>query len=257
MYDKNLALGILEQLNEAYPDRLELDDLRTRLRGFSQVPEEDWMRALDVLLEEGSIRGVPLRSGWQDTLQTVANIQITQAGRIRLGTISTYLDQPPDTQQLMDALLPLYSRRQFQLDLPAFASQASEQQPLALMMIDVDNFKSINDSLGHPSADRVLLAVAEVVRTSCEHKGNAYRYGGDELAVLLRNYSRAEVGVLAERIRSAISGVTVENGAGTVSVSIGGATHPGSVENHQDLLGAADAALYEAKRGGKNKVCVA
>jgi diguanylate cyclase (GGDEF)-like protein len=155
----------------------------------------------------------------------------------------------------LDDRLPLRRRRVFDRDLVDLTRAArSDDAPLALMMIDLDHFKRVNDEHGHPVGDEVLLAVAQLIVKRCAGKGRVYRYGGEEIAVLLPSYSCEEAQGLAERIRKDIAAQPVSSRALSITASIGVATFPDQVADESALLTAADSALYRAKHAGRNCV---
>jgi diguanylate cyclase (GGDEF)-like protein len=130
--------------------------------------------------------------------------------------------------------------------------------PLGLIMLDIDDFKLVNDSYGHQQGDEVLAQVAAVVRDQTRELDTAARYGGEELAVILPQTHASGAALLAERMRAAIASLHVPSvgGSGTLSVtaSFGVAAMPDSARDRGGLIAAADAALYAAKRAGKNRV---
>jgi diguanylate cyclase (GGDEF)-like protein len=130
--------------------------------------------------------------------------------------------------------------------------------PLALVMVDIDDFKEVNDSYGHQQGDEVLAHIAEVLRTLSRELDAPARYGGEELAVVLPQTDAAGAQLLAERMREAVQALQVPRirGRGTLSVtaSFGVASVPESARDRDELIAAADAALYRAKRAGKNRV---
>jgi diguanylate cyclase (GGDEF)-like protein len=144
--------------------------------------------------------------------------------------------------------------------LQAARSQSAGSPAYSIMMIDVDHFKSFNDTYGHKVGDDVLKAVAGVLSYSARATDLVARYGGEEFVVVLTNAGRAEAAQVAERFRQAIERQKVELDDRTLSVtaSIGIASSdslpPGS--GYHDVMAHADASLYEAKRGGRNRVVV-
>jgi diguanylate cyclase (GGDEF)-like protein len=117
-------------------------------------------------------------------------------------------------------------------------------------MVDIDNFKTINDEFGHVTGDRVLRCVAETLRRSVRIFDVCTRYGGDEFAILMPSSSLDTAMLVAERIRSTVAS-HCGTGAGDLTLSIGIALSDG---RERDLLSVADRALLEAKRVGKNAV---
>jgi diguanylate cyclase (GGDEF)-like protein len=135
------------------------------------------------------------------------------------------------------------------------------ENPLALVMIDVDCFKQYNDIYGHPAGDECLRRISEVIKASKNRPGDlATRYGGEELAVLLPDTNLAGAIAVAEKIRVAIYNLHIEypqGPAGVVTISAGvDAFVPVRDGNIPfELVQAADKALYAAKSSGRNRVC--
>ncbi|HEV2176951.1 MAG TPA: GGDEF domain-containing protein [Terriglobia bacterium] len=115
----------------------------------------------------------------------------------------------PDNPADFDSLLRIYNRGRFDRDLENFLLRANSTSPVGLVMLDVDHFKHVNDTYeNHRVGDEVLTTVASLASAACAGKGSCYRYGGDEIAILLSNYSAEEAVVLAERIRLAVEAAT-------------------------------------------------
>lgn len=128
---------------------------------------------------------------------------------------------------------------------------------LALLMLDVDGFKALNDSYGHRAGDRVLVEIADLVRRSIRAEDVFARYGGDEFVLIVRGIPPAGVEALAERLRASVERLSIRHDDRriAVSVSVGAATVRGHREcDGHALLEAADRCLYEAKAAGKNRV---
>lgn len=130
-------------------------------------------------------------------------------------------------------------------------------EPVALLFIDVDNFKTVNDTYGHMRGDQVLKAVGQAILLAIRKQDMVFRYGGDEFAVILNNSSREEALQVAERIiqnvRRSVDGMTSFM---KVTVSVGVAVLDEGFTDNKMLLEAADKALYEAKRQGKNRAAL-
>lgn len=126
------------------------------------------------------------------------------------------------------------------------------QLPLSLLMLDVDNFKSHNDSFGHPAGDEVLRTVAKILEDHARPSDFVARYGGEEFAVILSNTSEVGAFIVAERIRQAIENSPWPQRV--VTISIGVADLSSMATTASALISAADKALYAAKRAGKNQV---
>jgi diguanylate cyclase (GGDEF)-like protein len=164
---------------------------------------------------------------------------------------------PATPERRKDVLLPLLNRAEFDSDLATLTSAASESSPLSLIFMDLDKFKSINDGPGgHAAGDRALKAFAEAVAQVCSSKGTAYRWGGDELCVLLPNHSVDEAHAVAERIRRAVAETKSDELPNGLRTSVGVATFPAPTQNRAALCPLADAAMYESKKAGGNRVSV-
>lgn len=132
---------------------------------------------------------------------------------------------------------------------------------LALLLIDVDDFKRINDSCGHSTGDRVLIAVAGILKSRFRRFDIVARYGGEEFAVVLPEAPLAGGRQAAEKVRAAMHAIdwsrNAERSPSRVTVSIGVSEFPGCARSAADLIRSADAALYRAKGSGKDRVEIA
>ncbi len=160
-------------------------------------------------------------------------------------------------QAAIDGLTGLLNHRAFHTRLDAEIARAGRAgQPLALLMIDLDDFRAINNSHGHQAGDATLVAIAAAIRASVRAADVAGRYGGDEFAVILPEADLAEALAVAERTCAAIAEATVDARGATVGVttSLGVAALPRHARTRDELIHAADAAAYAAKHAGKNRV---
>ncbi|NTX99033.1 diguanylate cyclase [Deinococcus sp. JMULE3] len=149
-------------------------------------------------------------------------------------------------QSLTDPLTGLGNRRQFQQDLQTLTGAD------ALLLIDLDHFKRVNDTLGHPTGDTVLTQLGRLLASASRGEDRAYRYGGEEFAVILRSLPAQALDGVAERVRAAVERSVFPDVPWTLTVSIGAARAadlPGDA-----ILRGADEALYAAKRAGRNRV---
>jgi diguanylate cyclase len=158
-----------------------------------------------------------------------------------------------------DGLTGVFNRRYFDERLSEEAVRCSRSGPLSLLMIDVDLFKPLNDSLGHQAGDACLKALASAISEMVNRAADVVaRYGGEEFVVILPDTDSSGARLMAGRIRKKVCdnlGFVWNSQSVPVSVSIGAATAPAGKQVDPDaLIGAADAALYEAKQGGRNGV---
>jgi len=162
---------------------------------------------------------------------------------------------------ITDELTQLYNRRHFAETLEKEMRRSGrDQKPLSLLLLDLDHFKQFNDRWGHTEGDAELSRVATIVMKSIRTTDSAFRYGGEELAVLLPSCPKNQALPVAEKIRAAIN-VRPTRPAATekpfTTVSIGVATFPGDGQGGRAIVDAADAALYAAKARGRDCVVLA
>lgn len=163
----------------------------------------------------------------------------------------------------LDGLTGIGNRRRFDDALAQeFLRGRRQTMPLAVLLCDVDHFKLYNDRFGHPAGDQCLKRVAAVLTGQLQRPGDlAARYGGEEFAVLLPETDLAGAMQVAGRLLAGLESLALphpETARGLVTMSVGAAcVHPGAGTVAQDLIDSADAALYEAKRGGRNRVVAA
>jgi diguanylate cyclase (GGDEF)-like protein len=145
-----------------------------------------------------------------------------------------------------DALTGLRNHGSFQRELGA-TLEAAGSRPFAVLMMDLDRFKTYNDTLGHPAGDLLLARVARAIEASIRASDLAYRYGGDEFAVILGDSGRPGADEVADRIRTAIEGLRPDPSGPETSISIGIACYPEDGNGKDALVETADSALYLAK----------
>ncbi|MCI3927215.1 diguanylate cyclase [Paenibacillus sp. TRM 82003] len=164
-------------------------------------------------------------------------------------------------QSTTDFLTGLSNVRRFDKVLNDMTRKAVQRQEnLSLLMIDIDFFKSINDTYGHKAGDEVLRELGNVLSTACRSVDTVSRNGGEEFSVLLPDCPIDRALEVAERVREAVAAHEFSIGREEplrITVSIGAATYPELLGNPEELLQKADDGLYKAKRTGRNRVCVA
>jgi diguanylate cyclase (GGDEF)-like protein len=181
------------------------------------------------------------------------------AGQASVSIENVDLHETVRKQAVTDELTGLYNLRHFHDSLDAeLERQRRFGTEVGLVMLDIDDFKQVNDTYGHQQGDLVLIEVARALRNLSRDIDEPARYGGEEMAVILPQTDVAGAEVQAERMRSAVAELQIErlDGGGRLSVtaSFGVASLPYNAHDKAGLIAEADAALYRAKRAGKNRV---
>jgi two-component system cell cycle response regulator len=163
------------------------------------------------------------------------------------------LNQKLQSLAVTDGLTGLHNHRAFQDYLEEqFQTAMRNKQPLALILMDVDHFKQYNDTYGHQAGDEVLRQVAQILQTNVREGDFVARYGGEEFVVVLPRTDLESAVAVAERLRRAIE--SAEWSLRPVTGSFGVASIRPDMETRQELIEAADQALYQAKKNGRNRV---
>ncbi len=212
-----------------------------------------------VLKDEGSTNGTFVNDHRLTEPQTLADGDTVKIGR----TVLKYTESPVEVQYLdhvmglasKDALTGLFNKRRFDELLPAEAARATQTgSPLCLILLDIDHFKSVNDTYGHPAGDAVLKAVAETASACLRENDTLSRVGGEEFALLLPAPLAGAVG-RAETVRRAIERQSLDFGAAKLQVTVSlGVAELAQGEPLESFYRRADALLYESKRAGRNRV---
>jgi diguanylate cyclase (GGDEF)-like protein len=190
----------------------------------------------------------------------VAREQRTRLLEQQLPEFSKFLAlalKTPDlyTRAVQDGLTGLWTKRHFMTQARDLIEASRRYgEPLSLIMVDVDHFKKVNDTHGHQAGDQVLKGVAEILKKRVRG-GMAFRYGGEEMAVLLPKSESAAAAQVAERLRAAIDARKI--GGVKVTASFGVAGLDGAMAGWEALVERADRALYRAKESGRNRVVAA
>ena len=155
-----------------------------------------------------------------------------------------------------DPLTALFNRRALDLQAPRLLAQVSPGQPGAVLLIDIDNFKLINDLYGHTAGDRLLVALSEMIRAVVPQGALAARLGGDEFVILLTDASTAHIVDLGSRLREQFQQLAAQTFTtpAPVTLSIGADLFDQPPANVSALIEQSDATLYETKRGGRDSI---
>ena len=253
-------------------DLIILDILLPKMDGFMvcrRIKQSKETKDIQVVLitclddMESRIKGVEL--GADDFLvKPLESRELVARSRILIKK-KEYIDQLHEhceraiSSAILDGLTGLYNNAYFKQFLEFEIKRCErEKHPLSLLMMDIDEFKTINDTVGHYRGDEVLRKVGETIKSSIREIDLAARYGGDEFAIVFP-YTHIDVALLAaERIQEKLNSdkITVEGIENplTISTSIGLSTYPGSAESVVEMINVADAMLYRAKKNGKNRI---
>jgi len=246
----------------------DLDRISSRLANLPQayvVEGDDSKRpavladAVVPLIYQGNVIGLllvrsdELSRGWADNELMLLH---TVADQLAVAVKQADMFAQIKEQALTDSLTGCYNRRPFELRLEQNLQMAIRMlEPLSLVMLDLDNFKHINDQAGHEAGDVALCMLAEILRTGLRAVDTAARFGGDEFVIILPQANSEGAMIVAERLRKRIEQMEVP-GFGQVTSSFGIATFPNHASSRDALLAAADRALYDAKHSGRNRVSV-
>ncbi|WP_251131123.1 diguanylate cyclase [Exiguobacterium sp. s70] len=268
------ALPLIQKMEAFHASQIELieagDVIAANARRYSGIDYINQFRDVDAALREdidNIIQQATLRS---ETASNSAKWVIFIVVGIALLLLMTFMHtfrlerskQALIHRSLHDALTGIWNRRAFDEKLERMWDEATDTgDVLALLLLDIDAFKTYNDTYGHLAGDACLERVANAIDKAVGEDGMTARYGGEEFAVLLRPRHARQPKEIAERIRQAVLKLNIVHEMYTplrkVSVSIGVAEHaPTPSGDKTDLIETADQALYQAKQSGRNRVSV-
>ncbi|HEY1335206.1 MAG TPA: diguanylate cyclase [Myxococcaceae bacterium] len=239
------AAGLLSRLRSATPDAerpvlvLGVEDAESRTR----------------LLDLGADDVLPANVGTDELLA-----RLRRRSAVLRRNSGTMTRGPADRVAVVDALTEVHNRRYFMLRLEdEFRRGQRYDNPLALVLVDLDQFRGINESFGHLVGDGVLRAVAQCLLAAVRETDTVARTGGDEFACILPQTHLAGALTVAERIRRDVAALRTGPAADVLlTASVGVGTHPAvHVQTPEELIAAADGCLARAKREGRNRVCLA
>ncbi len=224
------------------------------IRSQAAVPLKSGESVIGVLLV-ASATYRELTPAERDRLQVIAN-------QSSLALQNALLHEELERLSVTDRLTELYNHGYFQQRLEEEIGRAARfGRRLSLVMLDIDDFKQFNDTYGHPKGDRVLRTLSAIIRQNLREIDVAARYGGEEFVIVLPETDTAGAMAVAERIRASMAEQRFDVGEDALpisqTVSLGVATYPVHGVTAVRLVEAADKAMYDAKRAGKNRVAAA
>ena len=246
----------------------DVDSINNRLAAAPEtyVVDGDGSQATPILADavvpliyQGAFLGILLVRS-DDTSRVWAGNELlllhTVADQLAVAVNQAHLFAQMEQQALTDGLTGCYNRRSFEMQLERDLHLATRIcQPVSLIMLDLDNFKHINDQAGHEAGDLALTMLAGVLRAELRAVDTAARFGGDEFVIILPQAHTAGAVLVADRLRTRIEQMNVP-GFGRVTSSFGVATFPDHASSRDTLVVAADRALYNSKNSGRNRVTV-
>jgi diguanylate cyclase (GGDEF)-like protein len=283
-----LTLHLYEE--ESCPTSFTHEVAKNMVKVFSMIGEEAVSKdKIDLHVEKRKFRPKQMAMDPHASLKSHLTLPLAVEGEM-IGCISLNSDQPNafDAQDLQffsvigyqvastlkhfqrfssikniaiyDTLTNLYNRRYFE---ERFGMEAQKSfysgAALSLVMVDIDHFKKVNDTFGHTEGDKVLCEISSLLKTSVRKKDTVARYGGEEFILILPEAGLDESSMIAERIRKLVETTPFDVGRARINltVSLGISNFPSHrPRSKEDLIKMADLALYDAKRSGRNKVCI-
>lgn len=265
----DLAEGELEEVlarTEAARQELWLVTASLLIVGLGMAVTAAAALAHSVLAPVHALSTGAVRFGEGELSHRVALDRQDELGQLA-GAFNRMADQLEQSQAALkelaihDSLTGLFNRREFERQLREEAERSRRfGRPFVLLMLDIDHFKAVNDTHGHPAGDEALRAVAALLSGEVRSVDTVARYGGEEFAVLMPETAGSGGLTMAERIRVSIASqaITVAQGqAVNLTVSIGVATFAEGAGSERELVAAADGALYAAKAAGRDQVVLA
>lgn len=208
--------------------------------------------------EPGRIKG--LKDDWRHEVESRQNLITGIVEHYALALINLRLRKILRLESIHDPLTELYNRRHMEASLEREISRAQRHKTsVGILMLDIDHFKVFNDTYGHKAGDAILKGIAALLKSSSRGEDIACRYGGEEFLLILPNtkqeYAIKRAEQLLEQVRR--HNIVYQERMLSVTISIGVAIYPLHCLDIQGLICAADAAMYQAKEGGRNQVAVA
>ncbi|UXI66173.1 diguanylate cyclase [Tahibacter amnicola] len=228
---------------------------------FPNPDEPDATYVCIPLAAQGEVLGVLTLDAPRLITPAERELALAAASHVGLALANLRLQQTLRTQSIKDPLTGLFNRRYLEASLEREVNGAIRRRSaLSVLMVDMDHFKQVNDTHGHEAGDAVLAQLGALLRSACRSEDVVCRYGGEEFAIVLTDATLEAAQRRAEAIRAAVEQMEVEHRGrmlGPFSVSVGVSVFPLNGSTPQDLMRHADAALYQAKRSGRNRVVLA
>ena len=250
----------LDAVAERQPDLIVTDVMMPRMDGYEMVrrvrsdPRTKFIPVIIQSAARGDAHDIRLGSevGALGYITDPTDLDLLRARARTLLELKQYLDSCQEAA-FTDHLTGLANRRRFERQLEREVARTERYgRPFCLLIVDIDNFKEVNDTYGHDAGDDVLRCVANVIQSGTRGIDTGARIGGDEFAVILPETSLERGVEVAERLRAAVSAAEREVPC-RVTASLGIAELPSCAQTQDGLRAAADAALYDAKRGGRDR----
>jgi len=263
------AVDVVETCRRERPDVVLLDWTlggRRWLEQLSVMHEDPELARISVVIMDAHLELdealEALRLGAHDILrdpddhsELVARVRAAGESKELRDTLRKWAVELPDLA-FVDEVTGLYNRKFLGRQLSGLvASGRRHERALSVALVDLDRFKRVNDLLGHAMGDAALARIAQCLHDHLREEDDAGRYGGDEFLVLLPDIDREGAQAACEKLRSSVAASPVDRGDRRLplTISVGWATWEG--ESPDELLARADAALYRAKEGGRDRVC--
>jgi two-component system, cell cycle response regulator len=252
IHQSETLIGRAEDATISFPD----DGVSRRHAKIVQADGEPWIEDLQsangTIINGERIQRAALRDGDKIRIGSTVILKFTYADELEENFQKAMYEKA-----LRDELTRAYKMRHLLDRLPSEIAFARRHgTPLSLLMIDIDHFKKVNDCYGHPAGDYVLATLAGIITGALRAEDLFARYGGEEFCVLCRNATLFNAKALAERLRHIVeTSAFVCNGrAITITISVGVASWSDRADGGEQVILDADAALYDAKRAGRNRV---
>nr|WP_288499991.1 GGDEF domain-containing protein [uncultured Pseudomonas sp.] len=203
------------------------------------------------LIDLASFHGLIIQISLVEGVMALMLIALSMTGTVRIRR-----EQRIERLAARDPLTAMYNRRALEARAPHLLNAATPARPGALLLIDIDNFKLVNDLHGHAAGDRLLVALGEVIRVALPEGALAARLGGDEFVILLKNTSTEQIVELGEALRERFRVIAAEEFATpeAVTLSVGASLFDQPPASLAALIEQGDVALYASKRGGRDSI---